>query len=111
MKGCLLGTSAFYYLVSIDDYYVAAWAAGSRDEVPELVYDMLHGGATRFAYKSHDKQSVIDYMVSQDKIHLADSQWSFLAIRPDYYPKYRGYRGRKRCFALHKRQPWEMKCR
>jgi hypothetical protein len=41
----------FHYLVSIDDYYVAVWAADSRDGVPELVQAMLRGIVVCFAFK------------------------------------------------------------
>lgn len=100
MKGCLLGYSLFYYLVSIDDYYVAAWSAASRDGVPELVQGMLTGGATRFAFKSVDKQSVIDFMVADDNRILADgSMDEGFRVKPRR-SVYRGYRGRKRCFDL-----------
>lgn len=100
MKGCLLGYSLFYYLVSIDDYYVAAWAAASRNGVPELVQDMLTGGATRFAFKGSDKQSVIDFMVADDNQILADgSMDGGFRVKPTR-SVYRGYPGRKRCFDL-----------
>ncbi|UIA94557.1 hypothetical protein LU632_26225 (plasmid) [Erwinia tracheiphila] len=47
--------------------------ADSRDGVPELVQAMLHGGIVCFAFKNSDKQSVIDFMVSED--NRFDSQW------------------------------------
>lgn len=100
MKGCLLGHSEFYYLVSIDDYYVAVWAADSRDGVPELVQAMLHGVTVCFAFKSKDKQSVIDFMVSENNRLIANSSMdNGHPIRSVY--RYRGYPGRKRFFDLH----------
>lgn len=101
MKGCLLGRSEFYYLVSIDDYYVAAWAAASRDGVPELVQAMLRGVAVCFAFKSMNKKSVIDFMESEDKRHCGPKNVS---------PKYRGYPGRKRFFDLQAPQNREVVC-
>lgn len=100
MKGCLLGRSLFHYLVSIDDYYAAVWAADSREGVPELVQSMLRGVAVCFAFKSADKQSVIDFMVAEDNQILADgSMDDGFSVKPRR-SAYRGYPGRKRCFDL-----------
>lgn len=100
MRGCLLGQSLFHYLVSIDDYYAAVWAADSREGVPWLVQAMLYGGVVCFAFKSTDKQSVIDFMVSTDNQILADG-----SMDDDFRVKparsvYRGYPGRKGFFDL-----------
>jgi hypothetical protein len=106
MKGCLLGRSLFYYLVSIDDYYVAVWGAcGSKDEIPDLVQDMLYGGVVCFAFKSEYKQSVIDFMVSEDKPLI--SKYGLQNVSP----KYRGYPGIKRFFDLQEPQNREVTCR
>lgn len=111
MKGCLLGHSAFHYLVSIDDYYVAVWAADSRDGVPELVQAMLRGLAVCFAFKSSDKQSVIDFIVSSDNRVLADgSMDEGFDVKP-LRSIYRGYPGRKSFFDLHDPHCEETACR
>ncbi|MTZ83903.1 hypothetical protein [Citrobacter sp. JL978] len=107
MKGCLLGYSAFHYLVSIDDYYVAVWAADSRDGVPELVQAMLHGGIVCFGFKSSDKQSVIDFMVSEDNRLIANGSMGNGNLIPSVY---RGYSGRKRFFDLYEPQCQEDAC-
>lgn len=100
MKGCLLGYSLFHYLVRIDDWYAAVWAADSREGVPELVQEMLRGVVVCFAFKSDDKQSVIDFMVASDNQILADgSMDAGFSVKPRR-SVYRGYRGRKSCFDL-----------
>lgn len=110
MKGCILGRSTFHYLVSIDDYYVAVWAADSRDGVPELVQAMLRGVAVCFAFKSTDKQSVINFMVSRDnQILAAGTMDDGFRIKP-LHSVYRGYPGRKRFFDLHEPQRQEEAC-
>lgn len=110
MKGCLLGRSTLHYLVSIDDYYVAVWAADSRDGVPELVQAMLRGLAVCFAFESSDKQSVIDFMVSRDNQILADGTMDEgFPIKP-LRSVYRGYSGRKRFFDLYEPQCQEDAC-
>lgn len=109
MKGCLLGRSLFYYLVSIDDYYVAVWGASStKDEVPRLVQQMLYGRAVCFAFKSLDRQSAIDFMVSEDKRLIAEYR---LSGRGTYgQQKYRGFPGRKCFFDLQSSQSQEAEC-
>lgn len=111
MKGCLQGRSVFHYLVSVDDYYVAVWAADSRDGVPELVQAMLHGVAVCFAFKSTDKQSVINFIESRDNQILADGSMNDgFRVKP-LRSVYRGYPGRKRFFELHETQYAEGECR
>lgn len=107
MKGCLLGRSTFHYLVSIDDYYVAVWAANSQDRVPELVQAMLRGVVVCFAFKNTDKQSVIDFMVSEDNRSIANGSMDNGNPIPSVY---RGYPGRKRFFDLYEPQRPEEAC-
>ncbi|EHG2893406.1 hypothetical protein J3838_004416 [Salmonella enterica subsp. enterica serovar Sandiego] len=95
MKGTLLGHSAFHYLVSIDDYYVAVWAAVSRDLVPELVQEMFRGVTVCFAFKNSDKQTVIDFMVSEDNRLIANGSMNSTNLIGS---KYRGYPRRKHFF-------------
>lgn len=59
MKGTLLGHSAFHYLVSIDDYYIAVWAAVSREEVPRIVQEMLRGVTVCFALKTQTNRQLL----------------------------------------------------
>ncbi|MCF1165490.1 hypothetical protein [Yersinia pseudotuberculosis] len=99
MKGCLLGKSFYYYLVSIDNYYVAAWAAcTSKKDVPRLIQEMLFGGVVCFAFKSECKQLVIDFMISEDKRYIANN---YRHERDPPRPKYKGFPGRKSFFPLH----------
>lgn len=101
MKGTLLGHSAFHYLVSIDNYYVAVWAAVSRDLVPELVQEMFRGVTVCFAFKNSDKQTVIDFMVSEDNRLIANGSMNSTNLIGS---KYRGYPGRKHFFNLYEPQ-------
>lgn len=98
-KGCLLGESLLYYLINIDDYYVAAWAGGtSKNDIAELVQEMLHRCIVCFAFKNNDKQTVIDLMLEDDRQHVAkDSERRANGV----IPRYKGYPGRKRFFALY----------